>query len=232
MSSKPIITDNWQADFVAWLEPFLAAFGRAEQRRWAPLYLQGLLGPGARKSIEPMAARVCPGQTQQLHHFVAGSPWATEPLEQVLHPTADRLVGGADAVPIIDDMALPKQGKHSAGVARQWCGVAGKRANCQVLVSGVRVARLGRAQVLPDQPCGQRLAQDAGARDQGALGVRAGPPAAQGRARTGSLRGPILGRAAPPCAAHDDRVCLPAAAPSGSGSATAAHGGKNQCPHC
>lgn len=143
MSSKPLIADNWQADLAAWLEPFLAAFGRAEQRRWAPLYLAGLLGPGARKSIEPMAARVCPGQTQQLHHFVAGSPWATEPLEQVLHTKADRLVGGEDAVLIIDDTALPKQGKHSAGVARQWCGVAGKRANCQVLVS----LTLARAEV-------------------------------------------------------------------------------------
>lgn len=150
-SSNPIVPDNWQADLNAWLEPFLAAFGRAEQRRWAPLYLAGLLGPGARKSVEPMADRVCPGQTQQLHHFVSTSPWATEPLEQVLCQTADRLVGGEDAVLIIDDTALPKQGRHSAGVARQWCGVAGKRANCQVLVS----LTLARAEV--PVPIGLRL---------------------------------------------------------------------------
>ena len=82
-----------------------------------------------------MAERVCPGQTQQLHHFVSTSPWSTAPLEQVLRQTADALVGGEDAVLIVDDTALPKQGKHSVGVKRQHCGVLGKQAKCQVLVS-------------------------------------------------------------------------------------------------
>jgi SRSO17 transposase len=82
-----------------------------------------------------MAERVCPGQTQQLHHFVSTSPWSTAPLEQVLRKKADALVGGKDAVLIVDDTALPKQGKHSVGVKRQHCGVLGKQANCQVLVS-------------------------------------------------------------------------------------------------
>ena len=126
---------DWPADLQEWLQPFLAAFKRSEQRCWAPLYLQGLLGPGARKSVEPMAERVCPGQTQQLHHFVSTSTWSTAPLEQVLRKTADALVGGKDAVLIVDDTALPKQGKHSVGVKRQHCGVLGKQANCQVLVS-------------------------------------------------------------------------------------------------
>jgi SRSO17 transposase len=126
---------DWHDDFRAWLEPFLAAFRRSEQRYWAPLYLQGLLGPGHRKSVEPMAERVCPGQTQQLHHFVSASTWATEPLEQVLRQAADALVGGDDAALIVDDVALPKQGRHSVGVKRQYCGVLGKQANCQVMVS-------------------------------------------------------------------------------------------------
>jgi SRSO17 transposase len=82
-----------------------------------------------------MAERVCPGQTQQLHHFVSTSTWPTAPLEQVLRKTADALVGGKDAALIVDDTALPKQGKHSVGVKRQHCGVLGKQANCQVLVS-------------------------------------------------------------------------------------------------
>ena len=90
---------DWHADLQEWLQPFLAAFKRSEQRCWAPLYLQGLLGPGARKSVEPMAERVCPGQTQQLHHFVSTSPWATAPLEQVLRKTAHPFVGGKDAAP-------------------------------------------------------------------------------------------------------------------------------------
>jgi SRSO17 transposase len=89
---------DWHDDFRAWLEPFLAAFRRSEQpsatgHRW---YLQGLMGPGHRKSVETMAERVCPGQTQQLHHFVSTSIWATEPLEQVLRQTADALLGGDD----------------------------------------------------------------------------------------------------------------------------------------
>ena len=82
-----------------------------------------------------MAERVCPGQTQQLHHFVSTSTWPTAPLEQVLRKMADALEGGKDAALIVDDTALPKQGKHSVGVKRQHCGVLGKQANCQVLVS-------------------------------------------------------------------------------------------------
>jgi SRSO17 transposase len=125
----------WQAAFAGWLRPFLAALRREAQRRWAPVYLQGLLGPGERKSVAPMAARVAPDDVQQLHHFVASSPWATAPLEQELARTAQRLVGGPQAVLIIDDTALPKQGRHSVGVARQYCGALGKTANCQTLVS-------------------------------------------------------------------------------------------------
>ena len=123
---------SWQAEFDAWLAPFLARLGRTEQRRWAPVYLQGLLGPGERKSVEPMAARVAPGEVQQLHHFVAASPWAVAPLEEELVRQAERLVGGPDAVLVIDDTALVKQGKHSVGVARQYCGELGKRANSDV----------------------------------------------------------------------------------------------------
>ena len=126
---------SWQGEFDAWLAPFLACLGRKEQRRWAPVYLQGLLGPGERKSVAPMAARVAPGEVQQLHHFVAASPWATAPLEEELVRQAERLVGGPDAVLVIDDTALVKQGRHSVGVARQYCGQLGKRANCQALVS-------------------------------------------------------------------------------------------------
>jgi SRSO17 transposase len=82
-----------------------------------------------------MAERVCPGRTQQLHRLVSTSTWAIEPLEQVLRQTADALVGGDDAALIFDDVALPKQGRHSVGAKRQHCGVLGKRAKCQVLVS-------------------------------------------------------------------------------------------------
>src|SRR3954452_12588197 len=126
---------GWEGALERWLAPVLSAWGREAQRRWAPVYLKGLILPGERKSVEPLAARVAPGGTEQLHHFIGGSPWATGPLEAVLAEEADRLVGGPEAVLVIDDTALPKQGKHSVGVARQYCGCLGKRANCQVLVS-------------------------------------------------------------------------------------------------
>jgi SRSO17 transposase len=126
---------SWQGEFETWLAPFLVRLRRKERRRWAPVYLQGLIGPGERKSVEPMAARVAPGDAQQLHHFVAASPWAVAPLEEELVRQAERLVGGPDAVLVIDDTALVKQGRHSVGVARQCCGQLGKRANCQALVS-------------------------------------------------------------------------------------------------
>jgi SRSO17 transposase len=126
---------GWEGALERWLAPFLSALGREAQRRWAPVYLKGLILPGERKSVEPLAARVAPGGTEQLHHFIGGSPWATGPLEAVLAEEADALVGGPEAVLVIDDTALPKQGKHSVGVARQYCGCLGKRANCQVLVS-------------------------------------------------------------------------------------------------
>jgi hypothetical protein len=105
---------------------------RQAQRRWAPVYLKGLILPGERKSVEPMAARVAPGDTQQLHHFVSTSPWATAPLEDELVKAADRLVGGPGAVLVVDDTALVKQGRHSVGVKRQYCGQLGKRANSDV----------------------------------------------------------------------------------------------------
>ena len=90
-----------------------------------------------------MAARVAPADTQQLHHFVSASPWATAPLEDELVRAADRLVGGPDAVLVVDDTALVKQGRRSVGVKRQYCGQLGKRANCQALVS----LTLARAEV-------------------------------------------------------------------------------------
>ena len=151
--------EGWEDELERWLEPFLARLRRKAQRHWAPFYLRGLILPGERKSIEPMAARVAPGDTQQLHHFVSTSPWATAPLEVELVEAADRLLGGPDAVLVVDDTALVKQGRHSVGVKRQYCGQLGKRANCQALVS----LTLARAEVpvcvglrlfLPEDWCG------------------------------------------------------------------------------
>jgi SRSO17 transposase len=167
---------GWERKFERWLAPFLASLKREAQRHWAPIYLKGLLLPGERKSVEPLAARVAPGDTQQLHHFIGGSPWVTGPLESVLAKEADKLVGGPDAVLVIDDTALPKQGKHSVGVARQYCGCLGKRANCQVLVS----LTLARGEV--PVPLGLRLFLPAEWAADAERCARAGVPEAHRRA--------------------------------------------------
>jgi SRSO17 transposase len=126
---------DWRKDLEDWLAPFLAEMRHRKRRLWAPVYLQGLIGPGERKSLQPTAARLGLGSHDQLHHFVTSTTWDDASLRRILVEKADSLVGGPDAVLVIDDTALPKQGRHSVGVARQYCGCLGKRANCQVLVS-------------------------------------------------------------------------------------------------
>ena len=125
----------WEREFDRWLAPFWEALGDARRRRWGPAYVRGLLGPGDRKSVGPLAARVAPGDYGQVHHFVCASCWEPGPLERVLAEKAQQLVGGPDAVLIVDDTALLKQGRRSVGVARQYAGSAGKTTNCQTLVS-------------------------------------------------------------------------------------------------
>jgi hypothetical protein len=99
------------------------------------VYVRGLLGPGERKSVEPLVARVAPDDYEQVHHFVCTSCWDPAPLERVLAAKAQAMVGGPSAVLIIDDTALLKQDKRPVGVARQYAGAAGKTTNCQTLVS-------------------------------------------------------------------------------------------------
>src|SRR4051812_48531296 len=133
-------------DLDTWLEPFLAALVHRKRRLWAPLYLRGLLGPSERKSLQPMAASLGLSGHDQLQHFIASPAWDDAPLWQVLAGQADRLVGGPKAALVIDDTALPKKGVLSVGVARQYCGQLGKRANCQALVS---LTLTGRAVPVP-----------------------------------------------------------------------------------
>jgi SRSO17 transposase len=125
----------WEHELQSWLEPFLKPLRHPARRRMCPLYVAGLIGPGERKSLQPMAARVAPADYDQLHHFVAVGPWDEAPLEAELLAQANQLVGGPDAILVIDDTALPKKGTHSVGVAPQYAGTVGKKANCQTLVS-------------------------------------------------------------------------------------------------
>jgi SRSO17 transposase len=141
---------DWQGELSTWLAPFMARLGHKARRRMCPLYVAGLIGPGERKSVGPMAERIAPGDYDRLHHFVSDGVWDATPLERELAAQADKLVGGADAYLVIDDTALPKKGTHSVGVAPQYASALGKTANCQTLVSltlacGCSCQRVGRA---------------------------------------------------------------------------------------
>jgi SRSO17 transposase len=126
---------GWLDELEAWSEPFLDALGHPARRHWAPYYLRGLLLPGERKSVQPMSTRLGLPAHDQLHNFVASPAWDGAPLEAALAAKADALVGGPDAVLVVDDTALPKKGSASVGVAHQYAGALGKNANCQTLVS-------------------------------------------------------------------------------------------------
>ena len=130
-----------EARFAAYLEAITAVLGHASRVAPARAYCTGLLLPGERKSVEPMAARIEPDRVQaahqSLHHVVAKAEWDAAAVlgavrGQVL-PVLER--HGPVAYWIVDDTGFPKQGKHSVGVARQYCGQLGKQDSCQVAVS-------------------------------------------------------------------------------------------------
>src|ERR1700694_4815848 len=126
---------KWEDELGTWRKPFVDRLGHKARRRMCPLYVAGLIGPGDRKSVQPMAERLAPGDYDQLHHFVAAGVLDAAPVETELLVQADRLVGGKDAVLVIDDTAMPKKCDRSVGVAPQYASSLGKTANCQTLVS-------------------------------------------------------------------------------------------------
>src|SRR3978361_405855 len=132
---------DWDTDLDRWLAPFVAALRHKTRARMCPAYIAGLIGPGDRKSVQPMAARAAEVGYDQLHHFVAAGVWDSAPLEAALLKEADRLVGDAAGYLVIDDTALPKKGRHSVGVAPQYASALGKTANCQSLVSVTLASR-------------------------------------------------------------------------------------------
>ena len=96
-------------DLDRWLVPFLDALGHKKRRTWAPLYLRGLMGPGERKSLQPMAARLGLSGHDQLQHFIASPAWDDAPLWRVLAEQVDRQVGGegAGVVPVLGFVGQP-----------------------------------------------------------------------------------------------------------------------------
>lgn len=126
---------DWRDELDEWLAPFVSALRHKTRSRMCPAYIAGLIGPGDRKSIQPMATRDDDVSYDRLHHFITSGLWDEAPLEAALLAEADRQVGDNDAWLIIDDTALPKKGRHSVGVAPQYASALGKNANCQTLVS-------------------------------------------------------------------------------------------------
>ena len=110
------------------------SMGRKERRQHAEEYIRGLLMDGERKSIEPMADRLPDGDVQALQQFVNQSPWSTKEVQASLARKVEREFV-PEAYWLVDEVSFPKQGKHSVGVARQYCGALGKTANCQVAVT-------------------------------------------------------------------------------------------------
>jgi SRSO17 transposase len=130
-----------ESRFAAYVEALASALGHADRAAPFQSYCAGLLLPGERKSVEPMAARVQPQRVQathqSLHHFVANADWSDDAVLAAVRacvlPSIEQL--GAMRALIIDDTGFPKKGHHSVGVARQYCGQLGKQDNCQVAVS-------------------------------------------------------------------------------------------------
>ena len=125
----------------AYLNELATALGHADREDPFRSYCLGLLLDGDRKSVEPMAARLDPehvqAKHQSLHHFVAQAAWSDTALLEAVHrhvvPALERQ--GPITAWIVDDTGIPKKGRHSVGVARQYCGQRGKQDNCQVAVT-------------------------------------------------------------------------------------------------
>ncbi len=127
--------------FGKYIDVVAKAAGHADRESPLKSYCTGLLLPGERKSVEPMAGRLAPDNIrrmhQSLHHLVAEAPWSdAEVLSQVRHSVLPALQKQSPVVCwIVDDTGFPKKGSHSVGVARQYCGQVGKQDNCRVAVS-------------------------------------------------------------------------------------------------
>src|SRR5918912_3503495 len=132
---------DWEERFDDYVRRLGDVLGHADRRAPLRAYCTGLLLPGERESVEPMAARVDPARAgaahQSLHHFVAKAAWDDAALLRAVrdHALPAMLERGPVRAWLVDDTGLPKKGELSVGVARQYCGQLGKRENCQVAVT-------------------------------------------------------------------------------------------------
>jgi len=131
-------------EFEAYLNHLAQELGHADRHAGLKGYCSGLVLPLSRKSVEPMAAHIDPlhasAKHQSLHHFVAKAEWSDKAImlrvrEWVMPALGAHAAEEAGYYWIIDDTGFPKKGRHSVGVARQYCGQLGKQDNCQVALS-------------------------------------------------------------------------------------------------
>jgi SRSO17 transposase len=152
LSRLPRSAPAWLDRLSAWLDPFEVCFTHVAQRGAFRRYLLGLLSDSRRKSMSAMLERVRdPGTYQAFQHFITDAPWSADAVWRHLRATIPERTG----VLILDGTSFPKQGVHSVGVARQYCGALGKIANCQTAVTaalwtGTRAWMLGATLYLPE----------------------------------------------------------------------------------
>ena len=134
-------TRDSESRLAAYVEVLTSVLGHADRAAPFRSYCVGLLLPGTRKSVEPMAARVAPSRVramhQSLHHLVAKADWSDETVLGAVRTHVLPLIEQRGAIRgwMIDDTGIPKKGTHSVGVAAQYASALGKTANCQTLVS-------------------------------------------------------------------------------------------------
>jgi SRSO17 transposase len=152
LTRLPASAPAWLDRLSAWLEPFEVCFTHVAQRGAFRRYLLGLLSDSRRKSMSAMLERVHDAGTYQaFQHFITDAPWSADVVWRHLRATLPDRTG----VLILDGTSFPKQGTHSVGVGRQYCGALGKIANCQTAVTvalwtGARAWVLGATLYLPE----------------------------------------------------------------------------------
>lgn len=169
-----------QSRFEGYVARLGQALGHADRLEPLRAYLTGLLLAGERKSVEPMAAKIDPrhvrARHQSMHHFVASAPWQEKAVLAVArdHALSQLERHGPVGAWIIDDTGIPKKGRHSVGVSRQYCGAVGKQDNCQVAVT------VSLANSTLSVPCAWRLYLPEGWCEDNSRRQAAGVPAELG----------------------------------------------------
>jgi len=142
MQTTPVVpkaSPETLPELATYLVPFAPLFRRSTSRASVERYLTGLLTDLPRKNCDTIAAAVAGTSTERLQHLLTDATWEPQTLDQQRVRT---LVAQSppQGLLVLDDTGLPKQGRSSVGVARQYSGTLGKVANCQVVVSAHYVA--------------------------------------------------------------------------------------------